>query len=69
MYIIIYRAYLNSMNSIKSFFPYLKINQNTSTTGARLALFMARHPIVYGLVDASVMKIMIQKSVRFNEEI
>ncbi len=61
MYIIIYRAYLNSMNFIKSFCPYLKINQNTSMTGERLALSMARHLIVYGLVDASVMQIVIQK--------
>lgn len=53
----------------KKFCPCLKINQNTSMTGARLALSMAHHLIVYGLVDASVMKIMIQKSVRFNEEI
>ena len=63
MYTIIYRAYLNSMNSIKSFCPCLKINQNTSMTGVRLALSMARHLIVYGLVDASVMQIVIQKKV------
>ena len=61
MYIIIYRAYLNSMNFIKSFCPCLKINQNTSMTGVRLDLSMARHLIVYGLVDASVMHIVIQK--------
>lgn len=53
----------------KSFCPYLKINQNTSMTGVRLALSMARHLIVYGLVDASVMQIVIQKSIRFDERI
>ena len=45
----------------KKFCPCLKIKQNTSMTGVRLALSMARHLIVYGLVDASVMQIVIQK--------
>ena len=61
MYIIIYRAYLNSMNFIKSFCPYLKINQNTSMTDVRLDLYMDHHLRVYGLVDASVIQIVIQK--------
>ncbi len=38
-------------------------------TGVRLALSMARHLIVYGLVDASVMQIVIQKSICFDERI
>ena len=54
-------AYLNSMNFIKSFCPCLKINQNISMTGVRLDLYMDHHLIVYGLVDASVMQIVIQK--------
>lgn len=53
----------------KKFLPLFKIKQNTSMTGVRLALFMAHHLIVYGLVDASVMQIVIQKSICFDERI
>ena len=53
--------YIRSMNFIKSFSPSLKINQNTSMTGGRLDLYMDHHLIVYGLVDASVIQIVIQK--------
>ncbi len=55
----------------KKFLPlFKKIKQNTFMTGVRLALSMARHLIVYGLVDASVMQIVIQKkSICFDERI
>lgn len=45
----------------KKFLPLFKINQNTSMTGVRLDLYMDHHLIVYGLVDASVIQIVIQK--------